>query len=79
MDDILIEDGEAKLTLNGKFYDLRAILKAAKEFENDFYVLVDGDPLDIILVTLKPKKNQNPENGANEFLNLAITEMKELI
>ncbi len=79
MEDIMIEDGEAKLILNGKFYDLRAVLKAGQKIKNDFFVLVDGDPNSTILVTLKPKRPVDVEKGAYEFANILLSELKELI
>ncbi len=79
MDDIFVEDGEAKITLNGKFYDIRAVLKAGQKMDNDFFVLVDGDPTDVILITMKPKRDVDAEKGAYEFLNVLLGEMKELV
>lgn len=65
------------LSLNPRLYPQTAVMRASYRFIDDFSVIVDGDPLSTIFVTIKAK----PEDSASysELEELAHTFFKELI
>ena len=65
------------LSLNPRLYPQTAVMRASYRFIDDFSVIVDGDPLSTIYVTIKAK----PEDTASysELEELAHAFFKELI
>lgn len=75
------KENEIRFLLNTKFYPLEAIILAANNFISDFWVLVDGNPSEI-LVCIKPKKDEKIiewEKVVLEFINHVVAGIKELI
>lgn len=70
------KDNVVMISVNPKIYPLDVVLSSAYLFTNDYYVLVDGDPVEEIIVELRPKdKNEDIEkigrNFNNELINYA--------
>lgn len=65
------------LAINPRLYPQTAVMRASYRFIDDFSVIVDGDPLSTIYVTIKAK----PEDSASysELEELAHAFFKELI
>lgn len=65
------------LAINPRLYPQTAVMRASYRFIDDFSVIVDGDPLSTIYVTIKAK----PEDTATyeELEDLAHAFFKELI
>ena len=78
-DTITISEKEKSisLALNPRLYPQTAVMRASYRFIDDFSVIVDGDPLSTIYVTIKAK----PEDSASysELEDLAHAFFKELI
>ena len=49
------KEGIAKISLDTNFYNYEAILQASKDFSENFWVYMDGDVCDKILVSIKSK------------------------
>lgn len=67
------EKGIVSISVNPKLYSLDVVYSAAYIFTEKCYVLLDGDPLQEIIVELKPKfPNVNLEELGREFNNELI-------
>lgn len=70
------EDEEAAYALvDSRIYSLEAVYDAAYNFLDKAYILLEGDPEDVIKVRLKSKEDSNEETLeklANEFFNELI-------
>lgn len=69
---IQIKDNSAIVRVNPSLYPLEVVYSASYVFLDCAYILLDGNPDEEILVTLKPKGEKNPEELANEFFNELI-------
>lgn len=68
------EKGESVLiSINPGLYGLDAIYAAAYKFIDKYYVLIDGDPREEVVVSIRPKK------GEADFSNIAMEFNNELI
>ncbi|MFH1432627.1 MAG: hypothetical protein ABIG84_05405 [archaeon] len=65
------------LSLNPRLYPQTAVMRASYRFIDDFDVIVDGDPLSIIFVTIKAKAEDDA--SLSELEELAHAFFKELI
>lgn len=69
------KEGYVAVSINPKIYPIDVVMSAAYVFTNDYYVLVDGDPEEEIIVEIRPKKEQKlddiPKNFNNELINYA--------
>jgi His-Xaa-Ser system protein HxsD len=70
------KEGYVLVSVNPKIYPLDVVLSSAYIFTDKYYVLVDGDPNEEIIVELRPKdKNDSLEkigrNFNNELINYA--------
>ena len=81
IDKILVDNknNEVKINVNTKIYGLYNIFRAAQKFTESCFVLVDGDPIDVLQVTLKPKtKEVKLEILGYEFYNCLLSTLKEI-
>ncbi len=66
----------ALVSINPKIYSLGVIFSAAYVLLERAFIVIDGNPNDQIIVSLKPKKGKNIEEIANEFneqlINFAV-------
>ncbi len=67
-----IENDSVVLNINAKIYALETIYSAAYVFLDRAYVMLDGDPENMIIVRLKPKGKEELEKLGGEFLNELI-------
>lgn len=78
----IILDESAKtvrITLNPRLYPQSTVMRAAYRFIDDFDVIVDGDPLSTIFVTLKVKAEDTESTTRKDMEQLANTFFSELI
>lgn len=71
---------EVKLNFNMGFYRFDAIISAAKEFTDNFWITIDGNKKDVIKVILKPKEEFINDVDLNqlgcEFYNFTLASMQ---
>lgn len=76
----LMEDKEARLTLDTRFYPYEAVLQAAHAFGESCWVCLDGDPHDRLLVCLKPKgEDIRLSELGYEFFNYVLGLVKNAV
>ncbi|MCF7861543.1 hypothetical protein K9M79_04835 [Candidatus Woesearchaeota archaeon] len=63
------EEGYVMISVNPKFYPTDVVMSAAYIFSDRTYVLVDGDPIEEIIVKLIPKEKADVEKLGREFNN----------
>lgn len=64
------------ISVNPGLYGLDAIYAAAYKFIDQYYVLIDGDPRDEVIVSIRPKKGEiDFHKVAREFNNELISYM----
>lgn len=61
------KEGYVWISVNPKIYSLAVIYSAAYVFIDDSYVLIDGDPLEEIIVELRPKEKKDLKTLGREF------------
>lgn len=67
------KEGYVLVSVNPKIYPLDVVLSSAYMFTEKYYVLVDGDPREEIIVELRPKnKKENLEQIGRDFNNELI-------
>lgn len=69
MNNVEIKNGSVLLTVNPKIYPLDTIYSAAYVFLDRAYILLDGNPDEIILVQIKPKAAEDLQRLGCEFNN----------
>lgn len=52
------KNGTVKIVLNPRLYSQNVVLRASYRFTEDFDVIVDGDPLTELVVSIKIRKNE---------------------
>jgi len=67
-----ISENSVLISINPKIYPLDVIMSSAYIFLDSCYVLVDGDPKEEIIVELRLKENENPEELGRKFNNELI-------
>lgn len=74
---------EVTLKLNMKMYNYDAILQASKEFSENFWIIIEGDINDKLVVNLKPKpefiKDVNLNELGYEFCNFTLGLMQNMV
>lgn len=74
------EENEVRILFDTKVYPFHAILLAASDFTQDFWVFIDGDVRSEVLVCIKPKEEiTKPKELVYEFVNHVIASVKELV
>ncbi|MBU4246439.1 MAG: (Fe-S)-binding protein [Nanoarchaeota archaeon] len=68
-----------KITLNPRLYPQTVVMRAAYRFTDDFDVIVDGDPLSSIFVTLKVKAEDVESTTRKDLEQLENAFFSELI
>jgi His-Xaa-Ser system protein HxsD len=63
------EENTALCSLNPRIYPLETVLSAAYIFLDRAYMLLDGEPVEEIIVELRPMQDENAEKLLREFLN----------
>ncbi len=66
------KDNSVLIDIDSKLYDLNVVYNAAYNFLDRAYVVLDGDPEDVIKITLKAKEKSNKktlEELAGNFFN----------
>ena len=74
------KNGEVTVILDTRFYPAKFILKASEDFTDNFWVFVDGNVKDKMIVKIKPKNNNDKNNLKNigyDFCNYIIGVIKE--
>ncbi len=71
--DYKIENNALIITLNPKMYSLKNIYATTYVYLDDFYVLLDGNLNDEVIVKIKPKKDVNLDQTAQRFFNDLIS------
>lgn len=67
------QEGHVLVSVNPKIYPLDVVLASAYTFTEKYYVLIDGDPNEEIIVELRPKnKKESLEQIGREFNNELI-------
>jgi His-Xaa-Ser system protein HxsD len=64
-----VVDGSARVCVNPKLHNLDVVYSAAYTFLDKAYILLDGDPDNEIIVTIRPKDGYNAEKLGFEFSN----------
>ncbi len=64
-----MKGSETAININPKIYPLDVIYSAAYVFLDEFYVIIDGDPEDKIVVSMIPKTGTNPKDIGKRFNN----------
>jgi len=59
--------GVALVSVNPKIYPLGAVFAAAYVLLEKAFVVIDGDPQSLVVVSIMPKKGKNPMPLALEF------------
>lgn len=54
--EIFEKEGYVRVSVNPKIYPLEVIYSTAYVFIDDYYVLIDGDPKEKIIIELRPKE-----------------------
>ena len=73
-------DNEVTIIFDTRFYPAKYILKASEDFTDNFWVFVDGNPKDKMIVKIKPKNDNdkcNLKKIGYEFCNYIIGIIKE--
>lgn len=65
--DIHEKEGYVWVSINPKIYPLAVVYSAAYAFIDDCYVLIDGDPIEEIIVELRPKNKKDLKTLGMEF------------
>lgn len=65
--DIREKEGYVWVSVNPKIYPLAVVYSAAYAFIDDCYVLIDGDPVEEIIVELRPKEKKDLRTLGLEF------------
>lgn len=68
-----------KITLNPRLYPQTVVMRASYRFTDDFDVIVDGDPLSSIFVTLKVKAEDAESTTRKDLEQLENAFFSELI
>lgn len=71
-ENIEVNGGQAVIRVNPKTYPIEAVYSAAYVFMDKAYIVLDGDPEKEILVKMRLKSGESPEEAANEFNNELI-------
>lgn len=65
--DVHEKEGYVWVSVNPKIYPLAVVYSAAYSFIDDCYVLIDGDPVEEIIVELRPKEKKDLRTLGLEF------------
>lgn len=65
-------NSEVTVNINPKIYPLDVIYSAAYVFLDNFYIIIDGDPKDKVIVKILPKKGFSSEDIEKRFNNELI-------
>ncbi len=68
-----------KITLNPRLYPQTVVMRASYRFIDDFDVIVDGDPLSKIFVTIKVRSEDEKTSTKGDLEQIANTFFSELI
>ena len=75
------KDGEVTIVFDTRFYPAKYVLKASEDFTDNFWVFVDGNIKDKMIVKIKPKNNKNNNKNTEEmgfsFCNYVLSIIKE--
>ncbi|HLD87278.1 MAG TPA: hypothetical protein VJB12_04395 [Candidatus Nanoarchaeia archaeon] len=69
MNNVEIRDGSAFISINPKIYGLEIVFSASYLFTDDYYIVIDGNTQEELLVEIRPKKSSDLEKAASDFNN----------
>ena len=74
---------QVTLRLNMDLYNYEATLQASKKFSENFWVIIEGNPTEKLIVHLKPKpefvNDVNLDELGYEFYNFTLSLMQNIL